>query len=559
MSAYEPEPGVLGDGWMKLCCAALLAALARSLLSAPRGGYALTLALAFGALTFAGKARTPAYAAYVAPFLVSGVWALAESTRRVSSVLEPRRVWMGALVLGLAAALGLGGMSGLLQVRAWAQGRSRTTSYAVQAGVGFSERMDLGALDGLLDSKRRMLRIRGPRVDYLRGIVFDSYEAGRWVTSSAVPESAQARFDGGSPTSDGGTAALTVDIESIDQRLVRAFIPLGAGQLQTTPSAVLVDDLGVVRAETKAPIERVRFVPGSRTRAIVAAPRASDLRVPRRLRSRIGALAREWTEAAATDEAKLRAIETHLLNEFSYARSFERAPLTDPLVDFLFVHKRGHCEYFASALALLGRALGVPTRLVMGYRVTERSPFGYFVVRERNAHAWVEAWLPEAGWVTRDATPAQAQPQNGEREASYHESILDALGVGYSELTHWLGQRTLEQTGLAWLFGCAVLAAIVARGARRRSRAGALAEDEALLAFMQPLIDLLDKAGHSRRPDEPLERLAARLPDAESAELLRRYSALRYGGVGDRELLARDVTTSVATLRRRRRAALPAG
>ena len=111
--------------------------------------------------------------------------------------------------------------------------------------------------------------------------------------------------------------------------------------------------------------------------------------------------------------------------------------------EFLFEDKRGHCEYFASALALLGRAAGVPTRVVMGYRVSERSPFGYSVVRERNAHAWVEAWLPEQGWVTRDATPAEAQPQNEEREAGYFESSLDGLRVAYGDATDWLSERTI--------------------------------------------------------------------------------------------------------------------
>jgi len=546
--AYEPQPGWLGDGWAKLCCSALLAALARSLLVAPRAGYALTLALTFAALTFAGKARNPAYAGYVVAFLVSGVWALEESTRRISSVLEPRRVGTAAGVLALAAALGLGATSGLLQLRAWAQGRSRVTNSAVPASVGFSERMDLGALDGLLDSQRRVLRVRGARIDYLRGVVFDRYEGGRWLASDAALGSAKASLDAVSP-------AFDVEIEAIADRLERSFIPLQARQLQTTPSTVLVDDLGVVRAEAKGHLLRVRFLRGSRDRAPVAAPRASDLQLPRRLKRRIEALAGEWTRAATTEADKLRAIETHLMTEFSYARDFERAAGMDPLLAFLFVDKRGHCEYFASALALLGRAAGVPTRLVMGYRVSERSPFGYFVVRERNAHAWVEAWLPGAGWVTRDATPALAQAQNSERQASYYESSLDALGVGYSDLTDWLGQRTLGQTSLAWLIGCAVLAAIVARGARRRARARALADDEALLPFMQPLIDMLDKAGHARSPDEPLERLAARLPDAEPARLLRRYSALRYGGVGDGAALARDVNASVAVLRRRPRRA----
>ncbi|MEY2931234.1 MAG: hypothetical protein RL033_1983, partial [Pseudomonadota bacterium] len=101
--AYEPEPGWLSDGWAKLCCAALLAALVRTLLVAPRGGYAVTLALAFAALVFAGKARNPLYAGYVVPFLLSGVWALGESTRGARSTFQARRRWVGAGVAALAA------------------------------------------------------------------------------------------------------------------------------------------------------------------------------------------------------------------------------------------------------------------------------------------------------------------------------------------------------------------------------------------------------------------------------------------------------------------------
>jgi transglutaminase-like putative cysteine protease len=543
--AYEPEADRLGDAWAKLCAAALLAALARALLVTPRGGYAATLALAFAALSFAGKTPSATYAAFVVLFLAGGVWGLGEA-RPQTLPAGARRLGMGAAVLALAAALGFGTISGLRQLHAWAQARTRFSTHTWKPYVGFSDRMNLGALDGLLDSDRRVLRLRGGRADYLRGAVLDQYEGGRWRRSDTAELEVRGRLDG-----QPGPGAI--EVSAITDRLDRFFVPLGAERLATTPSAVRMDDIGTIRPEAKRALaESVRFVLGPGGAERLAAPRPSDLYLSRRLRKYIGPLAEGWTVGATTDADKLRAIEARLMSEFDYARSFDRSDTFDPVVDFLFAQPAGHCEYFASALALLGRAVGIPTRMVMGYRVSERSPFGYFVVRERNAHAWVEAWLPETGWTTRDATPAAAQPNNREHEASYIDSSLDGLGVAYDDLTEWLTQRTLVETSLAWLAGCGVLALIVARGVRRRARRRAVAADEALLPFMQPLLEALDRKGHPRRADEPLERLAARLPDADSAHLLRRYSALRYGDIGDRETLARDVGASVEALRRAR-------
>lgn len=543
--AYEPEPARLGDGWAKLCAAALLAALARFLLIAPRGAYSVTLALAFAALSFAGKTQNAAYALYVFGFLASGVWALGESTRSGPLAPSTRRMLMGTGILIVAAALGLGTTSGLRQLHAWAQARTRYTTSSWQPRVGFSDRMDLGALDGLLDSDRRVLRVRGGRVDYLRGALFDVYEVGRWRRSDEAELETRGRLD-----ADPGPSAI--EISAIAGRLDRFFLPLEAQQLRATPAAVRMDDVGTVQpAGKREPALGIRFVLGGGAAERLAPPRGSDLYLSRRIQRRLLAIAGEWTAGATTDLDKLAAIESHLLRDYRYARAFVRSPKLDPVIDFLLLNRSGHCEYFASALALLARAAGIPTRLVMGYRVTERSPFGYFVVRERNAHSWVEAWLPGVGWTTRDATPADAQPNNRQREASYFASSLDALGVAYDDATDWLGRRTLLETGIAWLAGCVVLALIVARGARRRSRRQAIADDEALLPFMRPLIDALDRDGHARRADEPLERLAARLPEPQAARLLRRYSALRYGGQGDRDALARDVSASVEAMRRR--------
>lgn len=85
-----------------------------------------------------------------------------------------------------------------------------------------------------------------------------------------------------------------------------------------------------------------------------------------------------------------------------------------PLEDFLFRYKSGHCEYFASAMVLLLRSQGIPARLVTGFLGGEYNRLeGYYVVRQVNAHAWVEAWIEGEGWRTFDATPPDGRPGSG--------------------------------------------------------------------------------------------------------------------------------------------------
>jgi hypothetical protein len=292
-----------------------------------------------------------------------------------------------------------------------------------------------------------------------------------------------------------------------------------------------------IESTAKQELLAASFVPTAG--AELPAPRKFDRMVPRRLRARLDALARTWTAGATTQLAELDAIERRLRTDYTYSQSFERLSGVDPIVDFLFRDRSGHCEYFATALTLLARSRGIPARMVTGYRVGERSPFGYYVVRERNAHAWVEVWLPGSGWVTRDATPAEHLPQNREHEARWLESSADAVGVAYEEVTNFIGGLTLVETSVAWLSGSLVLAWIVARGVRRRRLAPD--PDAAPLACLPPLLAQLERSGYRRRSDESLESLSARLPDRRASELLRRYVALRYGDVGDAAQLARDI------------------
>ncbi len=130
------------------------------------------------------------------------------------------------------------------------------------------------------------------------------------------------------------------------------------------------------------------------------------LQMPR-LDPRIPQLARQITADAGSNYTRAKALEQYLHNNFGYTLELPGMREGDPLAHFLFERKRGHCEYFASSMVIMLRTLGIPSRVVNGFRGGEYNDLtGSYVVRERDAHSWVEAYFPEYGWVTFDPTPA---------------------------------------------------------------------------------------------------------------------------------------------------------
>jgi len=141
--------------------------------------------------------------------------------------------------------------------------------------------------------------------------------------------------------------------------------------------------------------------------------------------SRIPRLSGEVSGYASNEYDKAIAIENYLKSHYGYTLQLPRSRVRDPLANFLFERKEGHCEYFASSMAVMLRALRIPSRVVTGFRSSEFNDLsGYYVVRARDAHAWVEAYFPGYGWITFDPTPGSTvgSPRGWGRATLYFDA-----------------------------------------------------------------------------------------------------------------------------------------
>jgi len=145
------------------------------------------------------------------------------------------------------------------------------------------------------------------------------------------------------------------------------------------------------------------------------------LALPASVPYRVYELALSLTENLTNDYEKMLALEEYLRG-FTYTTSPEELPKKRDLIDyFLFDAKEGYCTYFATALSVLGRCIGIPTRYVQGYCTRSAEFSGTWILRSNNAHAWTEAYIDGLGWVPLDATPGyeelRYQPWHLEKEA----------------------------------------------------------------------------------------------------------------------------------------------
>ncbi|MBI3810603.1 MAG: DUF3488 domain-containing protein [Nitrospirae bacterium] len=298
---------------------------------------------------------------------------------------------------------------------------------------GFSEEVDLGAIGAVKRDSTIVMRVQPSRPlpeaegVYWRGMVFDSYDGRSWRNS----------FGFGRLISSEGTGVFNLGYRQHPERTITQEVilePLDTAVLFSAPFAIQINGrFNALRVNAmdalslpSAPATRTDYIvtsmlplltrPDAEARTLsyslsVARP---YLQMPEGS-DRIARLAREILEqspSAVTVGQKIGAIEKYLKTNYRYTLDVKPTSSGMPIEDFLFGQKAGFCEHYATAMTLLLRSLGIPARFVTGFLPGEWNEFGkYYTVRQSNAHAWVEVWFPESGWIPFDPTPP-APPEN---------------------------------------------------------------------------------------------------------------------------------------------------
>ena len=290
-------------------------------------------------------------------------------------------------------------------------------SWAGGAGMtGFSDRLSLGDVSEIKQNTAVAMRIKmqdpEPFKDqelYWRGISLDRFDGKKWDRSDYHLTRVRRL---------GNTYFMEQGLHSNKTSLVRQEIilePTGSQSLFALGRPIKIsgrlrdlylDALGNIRSSFSFPFQ-ISYVVDSNLDSSEDEILSMDnfLQLPK-LDSRIVALTRRVTAGIGEPLLKARALEGYLRKSYRYSLKGFSTKVSDPLGNFLFDVRQGDCEYFSSALTVMLRVLNIPSRVVNGYLGGEWNPYGeYFVVRQSNAHSWVEAYIEGRGWLTLDPTP----------------------------------------------------------------------------------------------------------------------------------------------------------
>ncbi len=323
-----------------------------------------------------------------------------------------------------------------------------------RAASGLSDTMSPGDITSLSLSNAVAFRVRfddaipPPRDRYWRGLVLTRFNGRTWtgrepsISVNALQEIRVA----------GAPISYEVTLEPTRQQWVFALdMPLNWSLSQTFmgPQQQLARSVPI---DQRTAYEVISYSDYRVETDLNAMYRDWYSRLPQNSNPRTAELARQMRASADSDEAFIEAVLARF-NREEYFYTLEPPPLgRDPVDRFLFETRRGFCEHYASAFAVMMRSAGIPTRVVLGYHGGEINPIGgHLIVRQSDAHAWTEVWLSGVGWRRVDPTAAVAPDRidYGASDAAF-EGLGEAWGLSApSELLHKLS-LTVDAINAKW-------------------------------------------------------------------------------------------------------------
>jgi protein-glutamine gamma-glutamyltransferase len=292
---------------------------------------------------------------------------------------------------------------------------------------------------------------------YIREATYNQYASGAWdavqpKNTSQDPSSTQQHWIFGPQTPPTTSQTASVRISAALQRREETLkLPMGTFDIDNlSVDSMQVNQYGTVTVQGK-PGEISYTVQFDPTQSLDSPPTSLDMAIPQAEQPTMQTVIASLNLKGKSASATVQAISAFFTNNFQYSLLLPPSQKnTTPLSTFLLGHRSGHCEYFASATSLLLRSAGIPTRYVVGYSVHEYSPSEQqYIVRARNAHAWVTAYI-NGSWITVDTTPASGVLSNGNAStASAGKQVPNAKQVPNGDVskTSALGKPTTVNAG----------------------------------------------------------------------------------------------------------------
>jgi hypothetical protein len=342
--------------------------------------------------------------------------------------------------------------------------------------TGFADQIELGSIHRIKKNRAIVMRVKigsaGGAARGLadpasmpvrwRGVALDTFDGRSWSVARPDKEWIRPDRDGSfavGPRVLAGQALVEQEITLNPSMAPVLFVLPGAERIVSDGiTSVGVDAGGSIflaaprlshfryRAISPDPQE-ASWAPGHGLPRGAPDDRARYLTLPR-VDPRVEVLTQRVAATAVSDFEKARRIEDYLRLTHTYSLDVNDAGVADPVAHFLIEGNAGHCEYFATAMAVMLRYAGIPSRVVNGYASGEWSNLtGAFVVRQSDAHSWVEGWIPQRGWVTFDPTPSS-------QEIAAGAGVLARFGRAFGRIelmwdTWIIGLDLLDQQSLA--------------------------------------------------------------------------------------------------------------